>query len=118
MKRILLILAVMALLAGCSQPVKQTEENTKIVPSAIHIAYMPNSSLEQETEGALRFYAVPKDVEQLEMQKNGLVLIDSIGQIAVVSEENGSVISSNATEQTVLSVQNESIITTLPKAGR
>ena len=60
MKRIVLILAVVLLLAGCAQPTKQTEEKTKIVPSAIHIAYMPNSSLEQETDGALRFFAVSR----------------------------------------------------------
>jgi len=111
MKRIVLILAVVLLLAGCAQPTKQTEEKTKIVPSAIHIAYMPNSSLEQETDGALRFFAVSKEVERLEMQDSGLVLIDSMGQIVVISEEDASVVSSNAAQQAVLSVQNDSVVT-------
>ena len=111
MKRIILVLAVALLLAGCAQPAKQTEDKTPIIPSAIHIAYMPNSSLEQETEGAFRFFAVSKEVERIEMQDLGLVLIDSAGQIAVVSEEDSSVLSSSDAQLAVLSVQNDSVVT-------
>ena len=45
------------------------------------------------------------------MQDSGLVLIDSMGQIVVISEEDASVVSSNAAQQAVLSVQNDSVVT-------
>ncbi len=116
MKRLVLILVVVLLLAGCSQPKNPTEPSTKSVPSAIHIAYMPNSSAEQDTEGAIRMYAISEGVERLEMQGGGLVLVDGLGQMVVVSEESGSVISSNAVEQTVLSVQEKFAVTYIPES--
>ncbi len=117
MKRIVLILVAIMLLSGCAQQKGSVEPSTKSVPSAIHIAYMPNSAAEQETDGAIRMYAVSESVEQLELMNNGLVLIDSLGQIAVVSEQSGTVISSKSTEQLILSVQDDRVVTYVPETG-
>lgn len=116
MKRIVLILLVVLLLTGCTQSKTPTKPTTKSVPSAIHIAYMPNTSVEQETEGAVRMYAVSENVEQLGMLENGLVIVDKSGQMVLVSQETSQVISSIAMEQTVLYMNQEGVITYIPES--
>lgn len=111
MKRLALILAAVLLLTGCSQPKTQTETNKKSVPSAIHIAYMPNASVEHDTEGAVTVYAVSEDVDRIDMMEHGLVLTDAFGQFVLVSQETASVISSKDVEQTVLCVNQKNVIT-------
>ena len=117
MKRIVLILLAVLLLAGCKEEKNPTEPSKKFTPSAIQIAYTPDSSVEKGTDGAVRMYSVSDGVERLEMMKNGLVLIDSWGQMVIVDEESGSVISSKPTEQEVLSVQETRVITYIPENG-
>lgn len=111
MKRLLLIFLILALLTGCGKKQSEVTPSTKSVPSSIHIAYMPNSAVEQDTSGALRVFAVSEGVERLEVLDSGLVLIDNLGKMVVISEENGSVLSSNEGEQVLLFAQPGSVVT-------
>ena len=62
MKRLLLLLLVVFLLTGCGkeEPVVETTEPTVEVTEPVCI-YMPNSSVEQQTGGAVKVYVPEKD---------------------------------------------------------
>ena len=116
MKRILLILAVVLLLAGCTQEKTVTETSTQFVPSAIQIEYMHESSFELETDGAMRVFSISDGVVQLGLMDSGLILIDDLGQMAVIDEGTGNVQKSNSNQQMILSVQEQKVVAYIPES--
>ena len=92
MKRLLLILALVLLLAGCApktevfpQATEPTEETTE--PVSLYIA---NSSVEQQTGGAVKVY-VPEAGEYIGMatMAGKVVLVSDLSELTLIDAENG-----------------------------
>ena len=93
MKRLLLILLAVIILTGCGAQANlpgQTEpvENTK-QPVSIYIA---NSSVEQQTQGAVKAY-VPEDAEYIGMavMAGKVVLVSDLSKLTLIDGETGEV---------------------------
>jgi len=93
MKRLLLILLIVCLLAGCGpkteifpQATEPMEEAT--VPVSLYIA---NSSVEQQTGGAVRVY-VPENGEYIGMavMDGKVVLVSDLSELILIDAEAGS----------------------------
>ncbi len=92
MKRLLALLALAMLLAGCHQtePPRQTEDATE-EPEARQL-YAAHSSVELQTNGAVRAYPIGKaGGRKLLRQGNRLLLVCTDGSVISLSGENGTV---------------------------
>lgn len=104
MKRLFLILALVLLLAGCGpktevfpQATEPTEEATE--PVSIYIA---NSSVEQQTSGAVKVY-VPEDGEYIGMatMDGKVVLVSDLSELTLIDAETGALGSSVKVGETI-----------------
>ena len=91
MKRLLLLILVVFLLAGCGkqEPVAEVTEPIVEVTEPVSI-YLPNSSVEQQTDGAVKAY-VPEKANYIGMGAMGedVVLVSDLSKLTKVSGESG-----------------------------
>ena len=91
MKRLLLLILVAFLLAGCGkqEPVAEVTEPTVEVTEPVSI-YMPNSSVEQQTGGAVKVYVPEKDnYIGMGVMGEDVVLVSDLSKLTKVSGESG-----------------------------
>ena len=92
MKRLLIILMVLTLLAGCApQQTPQTTEPTTTEPAATEPAgyYVPHSQIQTQTDGAVYAYALPDGTyTALFPTERGLLLADASGCVTALTGED------------------------------
>ena len=93
MRRLLLILLAVALLAGCApqgsiSPAETDPSTVETGPTNIYIA---NSSVEQQTNGAVKVY-VPEDATYIGMATMGdnVVLVTDLTELILMDAETGN----------------------------
>ena len=91
MKRIVLLILVMLMLAGCAaeEPVPETTETTVPATEPVSI-YMANSSVEQQTGGAVKVY-VPEEDTYIGMaaMAGDVVLVSDLTRLTLMDGETG-----------------------------
>lgn len=104
MKRLVLILLLVLLLTGCGsktevfpQATEPTEEATE--PVSLYIA---NSSVEQQTSGAVRVY-VPEEAEYIGMatMAGKVVLVSDLSELTLIDAQTGSLGTSMKVGETI-----------------
>ena len=103
MKRLLLLLLVVFLLTGCGkeEPVVETTEPTVEVTEPVCI-YMPNSSVEQQTGGAVKVYVPEKDnYIGMGVMGEDVVLVSDLSKLTKVYGESGELGSSIKVGETI-----------------
>ena len=91
MKRLLLLILVVFLLAGCGkqEPAVETTEATVEATEPVSI-YMPNSSVEQQTGGAVKVYVPEKDnYIGMGVMGEDIVLVSDLSKLTKVYGEDG-----------------------------
>ena len=91
MKRLLLLILVVFLLAGCGkqEPAVETTEPTVEVTEPVSI-YMSNSSVEQQTGGAVKVYVPEKDnYIGMGIMGEDVVLVSDLSKLTKVYGEDG-----------------------------
>ncbi len=92
MKRLLIILMVFALLAGCGiQQTPQTTEPETTEPATTAPAgyYVPHSQIQKQTDGAVYAYALPDGAyTALFFTEQGLLLADASGCVTALTGED------------------------------
>ena len=104
MKRLIWILLALLLLAGCAgeeTPVPVEKENTVPATESVGI-YMANSSVEQQTGGAIRVY-VPEDDTCIGMvpMDGYVVLVSNLNKLTLMDRETGELGVSIKVEDTI-----------------
>lgn len=99
MKKLLLILLAMCVLAGCQIQNDPTGTETPTESSAASI-YEPDSLLEQQTGGAVRTYSLAEDDDCIAMASigNKLLLLSQSGVFTVLDAEKGEVLATANTD--------------------
>ena len=92
MKRLVLILLMVLLLAGCTvrEEIAPTETEPIVEVTEPLSIYMANSSVEQQTAGAVKVY-VPEDATYIGMATmNGkVVLVSDLSKLTLIDRETG-----------------------------
>lgn len=103
MKRLLLLILVVFLLTGCGkqEPVAEATEPTVEVTEPVCI-YMPNSSVEQQTGGAVKVYVPEKDnYIGMGVMGEDVVLVSDLSKLTKVYGETGELGSSIKVGETI-----------------
>ena len=92
MKRLLLLILAVLLLAGCGREepaVETTEPTVETVAEPVSI-YLPNSSVEQQTNGAVQVYVPDKaNYIGLGIMGEDVVLVSDLSQLTKINGETG-----------------------------
>jgi len=103
MKRVLLLILVMLLLTGCGaeEPVPETTEPPVTATEPVSI-YMANSSVEQQTAGAVKVF-VPEADEYIGMgaMNGNVVLVSDLTKLTMMDGETGNLGSSIKVGETI-----------------
>ena len=94
MKRLILILLALLLLAGCSTEIEKLPAPTEPAPETAEAEsiYMANTSVEQQTNGAVKVY-VPEDGKYIGMgaMDGKVVLVTDLSKLILVDGQTGEV---------------------------
>lgn len=104
MKKLMLVLLTLVLLAGCAAEPAETTVPTETTEPAPVGLYDPESAMEKQTDGAVRAYPLPnKETVAVYTMGDRLLLTDSSGNLTVLQGELGQVSATLEIDNAVLS---------------
>lgn len=110
MKRLIPLLLVLFLLAGCKSKSADLPTVSPTVLSDISCTYEENSQIEQQTNGAVRVYSLDGEFQKLGIMDDGIILSDEQGRMLRLSGKEGILQASSSLEMEVLSVSEQQVV--------